>query len=139
MATFVSIRAKVKGVLDGVTKLAFVEDFHDTNLKGFPAATFDVADEDAEFLTNKENLRTVTFEIVLWQELKGRGKDEAKRILDEVAIDVIDAFENDFNLGGEVDWCLPLAGGRGQDGSGSGAVFFQQLNLQCRYKQLVTT
>lgn len=137
MATFVSVRAKVKGVLDGVAKLAFVDDFHNAKITGYPAATFDISDEDAEFITNKENLRTITFQIVLSQEQKGLGKDNAKRILDQVTIDVIDAFESDFSLGGEVDFCLPLAGERGQDNSGAGAVFFQVLNLQCKFIKLI--
>lgn len=138
MATFSSIRAKIKALLDGITELAFVADFHDPNLAGFPAATFDVSDEEGEFLTNKENLRVITYQIVLYQEIEVAKLDDAKRILDVVADAVIDAFENDFNLGGEVDWCLPLAGPRGQFDAANGKVMFQQLSLQCRFTILTT-
>lgn len=138
MATFTSIRAKIKTLLDGITELAFVADFHDPNLTGFPAATFDVSDEEGEFLTNKENLRTITYTIVVYQEIKIIKLSDAKRILDVVADKIINTFENDFNLGGEVDWCIPLAGPRGQFEASNGTVMFQELNLQCRFTILTT-
>ncbi len=138
MATFVSIREKVKAILDGISDLSFVADFHDGNVTGFPAATFDISEETSEFLTNKENLRTITFEIVLQQEIKVAGLGNAKRILDQVTLKVIDAFANDFSLDGEVDWCTPLVGPRGQFEGPSGSIFFQQLNLECRFTFLTT-
>ena len=133
MATFSSIRAKIKTLLEGITELAFVSDFHDPNLTGFPAATFDVSEESGTFLTNRENLRVITYQIVIYQEIKVIGLNDAKRILDVAADAIINAFENDFNLGGEVDWCIPLAGPRGQFEATAGAVMFQQLNLECRF------
>lgn len=138
MATFTSIRAKIKTLLDGITELSFVADFHDPNLKGFPAATFDVSDEEGEFLTNKENLRSITYTIVIYQEVDVIKLDDAKRILDVVADKIVIAFEDDFNLGGEVDWCIPLAGPRGQFEADNGTVMFQELNLQCRFTILTT-
>ena len=136
MATFTSIRTKVKAKLDTVAELAFVADFHDPNIKGYPAATFDVSDETSAFLTNKENLRTITFQIILYQEIKTLGLAETTGLLDAVADKVILAFEKDFSLGGEVQWCIPLAGPRGQFESPSGAVLFQQLTLQCNFSFL---
>ncbi len=133
MATFTSVRAKIKALLDGITELAFVADFHDPNLKGFPAATFDVSDEEGEFLTNKENLRTIIYTIVIYQEVDVIKLPDATRILDVVADKIINAFENDFNLSGEVDWCTPLAGPRGQFEAANGTVLFQELTIQCRF------
>ncbi|KKM78983.1 hypothetical protein LCGC14_1354500 [marine sediment metagenome] len=139
MADFTSIRTKVKANLDAIAELEFVSDFHDADIEGYPAATFDISLEDSEFLTNIENLRTVTFEIVLYQELKTLGLSEAKDLLDKVAIAVVDKFEIDFTLSGEVDWCIPLAGPRGQFESPNGQVFFQTLALQCRFRKQVIT
>ena len=139
MANFSTIRAKIKAILDTITELGFVADFHDANLTAFPAATFDVSVADSEFITNKENLRTITFEIVLYQEVEVLGLAEAKDLLDALAIKVIDAFETDFNLGGEVDWCLPLVGPRGQFESPVGQLFFQTLTIECKFSQLVIT
>jgi len=138
MATFTSIRAKIKTLLEGIAEVAFVADFHDPNLKEFPAVTFDVSDEEGEFLTNKENLRTITYTIVVYQEVDVIKLSDATRILDVVADKIINAFENDFNLSGEVDWCMPLAGPRGQFEASPGTVMFQELNLQCRFTILTT-
>jgi hypothetical protein len=136
MATFTALRAKIKSELDAITELAFVDDIHHENITGFPAVTFDIADENSAFLTNKENLRTVAFSINIYQEIKTIGKEEAKRILDETADIVIDKFEKNFNLDGVVDWCIPLAGPRGQLETSSGAAYVQQLTLQCNFSIL---
>ncbi|KKM92195.1 hypothetical protein LCGC14_1220830 [marine sediment metagenome] len=139
MANFSTIRAKIKANLDTIAELGFVADFHDANLTDFPAATFDLSLADSEFITNKENLRTMTYEIVLYQEVEVLGLAEAKDLLDALAIKVIDLFETDFNLGGEVDWCQPLVGPRGQFKSPIGQVFFQTLTLECKFSKLVIT
>ncbi len=139
MADFATIRNAIKANLDTIAELKFVSDFHDGNITGYPAATFDVSLADSEFLTNKENIRTITYEIVLMQEIETLGLAEAKDLLDNLAIKVIDKFETDFNLGGEVDWCRPLVGPRGQFESESGQVFFQTLSLECKFTKLVIT
>ncbi len=139
MADFVTIRDAIKANLDTIAELEFVADFHDPNITGYPAVTFDVSLADSEFLTNKENLRSITYEIVLMQEIKTLGLAESKDLLDNLAIKVIDKFETDFNLGGEVDWCRPLIGPRGQFGTGDGQVFFQTLSLECKFTKLVIT
>jgi len=136
MADFKSIRAVIKTKLVGISGFAFVADFHDPNITAYPAVTFDIQEEQAEFLTNKENLRTIIYNIVIYQEIKARGIEDAKRIVDERATEVIDAFATDFSLGGEVDWCTPLTGPRGQFEATGGAVFFQQLNIECRFSFL---
>ena len=138
MATFVSIRTKIKAILDGISGFDFVSDFHDVDLTSFPAVTFDIGQESGSFLTNKENQRKVTFNIIIYQEVTTAGLDKAKRIVDERTLEVIDAFANDFSLSGEVDFCTPLAGQRGQFDAGHGKVFFQQLDLECNFTFLTT-
>ena len=141
MATFTSIRSALKTILDGISEIQVVFDYHEENLTGFPAVTFDVAEEAGQFITNKENLRTITFQINIYQEVKVITENEAKRILDVVSDAIITAIESDFNLSGTVDYCLPLAGPRGRfetpDGS---SVFIQQLSIQCNYMtQVIST
>ena len=137
MASFASIRTKIKAVLDSITELSVVKDFHESNLDGFPAATFDVSSNEGEFLTNRENLRTIAYTIVIYQEVTVKTPSEAKDILDVVADKVVETFESqtlgNFDLGGEVEWCIPLVGPRGQFQSPNGLVMFQELSLQCKF------
>ena len=133
MATFTTLRTKIKSVLDSVTELAFAYDFHRADLEGYPAATFDVASEEGIFLTNKENRRTIAYTIVIYQEVTVAGLDTATNILDAAADAVIAAFEAKVDLDGLVDWCLPLAGPRGQFQTPNGLVAFQQLTLTCNF------
>ncbi len=138
MPTPKSIRGKVKTLIDGLSGFGFTSDFHDPNITGFPAITFDIGEQRSVFLTNKENLRSIIFNIIIYQELKNKGLSEAKRIVDERVEVVINAFANDFSLASEVDWCTPLEGNRGQFLSPNGELFFQQLNVECKYIFLTT-
>lgn len=135
MATFSTIRAKIKSGLSTITEIAFVYDFHQPNLEGYPAVTFDVSENTGSFLTNKENLRTINFDIVIYQEITVKGLDEATNILDACADKIVTVFESPTytDLQGEVDWCVPLAGPRGTFQSPQGLVLYQRLSLQCRF------
>ena len=138
MATLVNLRAKIKSELSGISNLQAVHDYHEPNIKGYPAVTFDVSDEASEFLTNKENLEVVTYQIVIYQEIAVAGLNEAKRILDNTADAIKDVFRNNYNLDGVVDYCTPLIGTRGQFENPSGTIMFQQMTLNCYFTKLTT-
>jgi hypothetical protein len=135
MASFSTIRAKIKTALTSITELVFVYDYHEPNLGGYPSVTFDVAENSGAFLTNKENMRTISFDIVIYQEITVKGLDEATNILDTAADKIVTVFESPTygDLQSEVDWCIPLAGPRGTFQSPQGLVLFQRLSLQCRF------
>ena len=138
MPSFASLRTAVAAKLATVTQLAYVYDHHAANLEGYPACTFDVSDSSNEFLTNKDNLRTITFKLVVYQETKVKGLDLATGILDATVDAIISAFENDFALAGAVDWCEPLNGPRNQLQTPNGIVIAQELSLKCFYSSAVT-
>lgn len=131
-----ALRAAIKTKLDGLSTPAFVYDYHEEQLAGYPAVTFDLSDREHDFLTNKENLRAIAFVIVIWQELTIAGQSEATRILDNAVDEIVDAFENDYNLGAIVDWCEPVKGPRGQLPSPAGPVEAQELTLVCNFTHL---
>ena len=135
--TYVSVRAALKAKLDTLTgggqKLVAVFDHHKASLPGYPSITFDVSDTENDFLTNKENLRSIAFQIVIYQEAKIKTLDEATDILDKAADDVVAAIEADFQLGGAVDWCEPLNGPRLQFATPDGLIVTQQLTLKCLF------
>lgn len=126
-----AIRAKVKTTLEGVGDIAFVYDHHRTELEGYPSVTFDISNNANAFLTNRDNLRAIDFQIVIYQETEIKKLDSATDILDTVAQAIINAFEADLTLGGQVHWCDPLIGARNQLETPQGLVVSQQLTLKC--------
>lgn len=131
------IRIAIKNKLQSVSSIAFVYSFHTADLEGYPAATFDLSEIENEFLTNKENLRTFSIKIVLYQEITEKGLDAAEIILNNVADAVVSAIESDLTLGGTVDWCEPLVGPKGTFETSQGLTLFEELTLRCKATVLV--
>jgi hypothetical protein len=138
MATFATIRSAINTKLQTVVgtgkPLVAAYDYHEANLPGYPSATFALSDNDGEFLTNRDNLRTYTYQIFIYQEITVAGLDTAEGILDTAADAVIAAFEADQTLGGVVDWCRPMTGSRQTFETPQGLVRVQQLALRCLYE-----
>lgn len=135
MATFATIRTAINSklaTLVGTGKpLAVVYDYHESNISGYPAVTFAVSDYEGDFLTNRDNLRTYTYQLYVYAEITVAGLDTTEGILDGAADAVISAFESDTTLGGVVDWCGAMAGARQTFETPQGLVRVQQLSLRC--------
>jgi len=136
-ATFATIRAKIKSELEEITDIAFVFDHHRAELDGYPAITFDLSDQENDFLTDAENIRMFSFLIIIYQETTIKNLDEATDLLDNVADQVMDKFEGNFSLDGSVVWCNPLVGTRQMFETPQGLVVTQQMTLKCNFDVLV--
>jgi expansin (peptidoglycan-binding protein) len=113
--TIKTIRTALKTALNVLTgnngKLNYLYDTYDADAEGHPYALFDLSDNEADFLTNKENERIVAWQVVVFTHTS-MGNREAALLLDDITDDIIALLEGDFNLGGAVDWCEPLVGTR---------------------------
>ena len=70
--------------------------------------------------------------IVIHQEMENAGREKALDILCETVDAVLSAFDEDYNLGGVVDFNLALPSGPwGEYTSGNGAVKYAILSLTC--------
>lgn len=136
-ATIATTRAKVKTILEGISDIAFVYDYHESNLGGYPSATFDLSDNEDEFLTNVENVRAYSFQIVIFQETAIKGLAGATALLDKIADLVISEFESNQTLDGIVEWCSPVSGPRQMFDTPQGLVVAQLLTLRCHTAVLV--
>lgn len=127
--SFQSIRAAIQTKLAEVTELAFVYDYHNPNMEGFPCASFDVSDVSDDFLTDKENIRKFAWQVVIYQEITDRGIDAANTLLDGACDAVIQKFEDNLSLGGAVDYCNAVVGNRENIDTPLGLVRAQYLTL----------
>ena len=129
-------RAQLKTLLSTLVgsgqPLAYVYDFANPNIEGYPAVLFDVTNENANTLDDTNNIREITFTIWITQEIQGNGQETAKDILDNAVNQVINILEKKANwtLGNTVDWTIPVVGSRKQYQSPEGLVMVQEIILK---------
>lgn len=136
MATFDinNVRAQIKALLQTVTELAFVYDYANPDVAGYPCAIFDVSNENSEMLDDSNNLRTMTWTIWILQEISVAGEQQAKTILDAAVKKVINILEKKSNdtLSNTVDWIMPIVGRRTHVPTPNGAAFMQEVILNAK-------
>lgn len=136
MATFDinNVRAQIKTLLQTVTELAFVYDYANPDVAGYPCAIFDVSNENSEMLDDSNNLRTMTWTIWILQEISVAGEQTAKTILDAAVKKVINVLEKKSNdtLSNTVDWIMPIVGRRTHVPTPNGAAFMQEVILNAK-------
>lgn len=137
--SFTIIRPLILTKLQGVSQIQFADDKHSSNLTGFPAATFEPSGSENIYLTNAENQRRYAFDIILHQEITKAGRDEAVRILAAAVDAVITAFDTDYRLTNNVDFCMAIPSKWGEYPSGSGSIMYAMMTLVCVKSAIVIT
>jgi hypothetical protein len=127
-------RTQIKSLLQTVTELQYVYDYHNPNVEGYPCAIFDIKEQTSEMLDDSNNLRTTTYVIYIMQEITVAGEQNAKDYLDVVVKNVINVLEKRSNdtLTNTVDWVIPLVGQRSHVQTPNGAAFMQELQLRVK-------
>jgi hypothetical protein len=136
---FQTLRATIETKLNTVSQLATVIAYHTGNIDGFPCATFEPSGNTAELFTNDDNLRRYSFDIIIHQEMKRAGRDKAVDILTKAVDAILTAFDEDFNLGGDCDFCFALPSQWGEYTGDNGAVKYAQITLVCNKEVTVVS
>lgn len=129
--SFTTLRTAIMTKLGTITQLAFVDDKHHSNMTGYPAATFETRGLENIVYTNRDNLRTYQFDIILHQEIFVSGRDEAMRRLNLVIDAVIASFDADYTLGGAIHFAKPLPVEKGEYVTGNGPCFYALMRYEC--------
>lgn len=136
MSTFdpTAVRAQIKTLLQTASELAYVYDYANPDIAGFPCAIFDISNEESEMLDDASNLRTMTFNIWILQEITVKGEQLAKDNLDAAVKNVINILEKKSNdtLANTVDWIMPVIGRRSHVPTPQGAAFMQEIVLRAK-------
>lgn len=129
-----AVRAQIKTLLETATELAFVYDYANPDIAGYPCAIFDVSNENSEMLDDSNNVRTMTWTIWILQEITVKGEQSAKTILDAAVKNVINILEKKSNdtLSNTVDWIMPVVGRRSHIPTPAGAAFMQEIILNAK-------
>lgn len=129
--TFQSLIETIDTKLNTISELALVKKFHTTDLDAYPAATVEMSEDENIVMTTVENLIDYNFDVIIHQEMTVATREEAHRILAGAADAVINAFNEDFTLGGAVDFVRPLTGPKSEYVAGNGPVLFFRLSIKC--------
>lgn len=100
------IETKLKSLKNGTAPIfGDVFKYTDGDFKKFPVALIAEAGGKGEVIDTHRNQRTYNFEIKLYQEqsIAGKSKEEAATIMRSAADAILTAFDQDKDLGGEVD------------------------------------
>lgn len=139
MATFASVFTALDTQLQtlvgtGGNDIVQVKYPHKADLTGFPAITFDVSDNSSDFLTQSDNVETISFQIAIWQTIKIKGEKAATDILNARTDEVVALLRaTDGNMAGAVDWSILSPGRRIRVAVGVGDAYVQFLTFQCFY------
>lgn len=96
-----AILAKLEALEGAGQPFQAVFDFHTLETTGYPYACFEPVEFRAEILDTCRNLRTYTFQILVFQEVtETGGRKEAKEIIVKAMDGVISALDADYTLGG---------------------------------------
>lgn len=110
-----SLSDKLKAIFDdykGANK-PFVEvyDYHTLETTGFPYLTFEPISREAVVSDTCTNLRTYTYQVLIFQEITETGwRNEAKEILIKWVDEIITALDKDYTLSNTVNMVKPVAG-----------------------------
>lgn len=86
-----------------------VLDYHTLDQSGYPYLTFEPNGFVAQIDDTCNNLRTYTFQVLVFQEVtETGGRKEAKEILSKAMTDVINILDENYTLDGAVTRLAPI-------------------------------
>lgn len=135
------ISNKIKQKLEWLTSLATVYDTIEPNKDWYPAVMFEPNTLSSEVQDTCNNLRTISFEAVLIQEIENVpttwwvSKRKAwLEILETAYSDIINAFDEDFTLWWLCDgWVSPTEAQFWEAVLDQWDILFVKFNIQCSY------
>jgi hypothetical protein len=132
--SFVTIKAEIKTILEGIADIQEVFNFDKGTFGGYPAAVVFPSENSADYETTIQNRRQFVFTIRLHQSMEKTGAsdhEKADRILSEVTDQVLDEFDKKFTLNGAVNFCLATPSLWGYQTRESGVVRVAETRLTC--------
>lgn len=140
--SFISIGAAVKTKLLTLVgsgqPLAQVLDYHTDEVSGFPAVTFEASGNENAYVTTVDNVRDYSFDVFVHQEISLAqasggltGRAAANYIVANAVDQIIQAFDEDFTLGGACHMVAAVPSGWGTYLSGKGPTRYAKITIKC--------
>jgi hypothetical protein len=104
----VTIGAAISTIMNSMASLRHVYDSHESQVEGYPAATIEVAEREAEFADTMRNQNTYTYTVRIVQERQTVGTTKAERIVREIADEAIALFDANYKLNNTCNFVMPI-------------------------------
>lgn len=99
--SFISLKQKIKSILQGINTIQQVTDYPNQDFSGFPAVMVRTNGNSSEYETTTENDELYSFSLFVFQIIEGAfTAEKARNILEEMCDTVRDAFDTDEFLNG---------------------------------------
>lgn len=98
--------------LQGLTKIKYVYGYEKGDLSGFPAVTIYSSEYNPQPYDTASDQDVYIFTIHLYQEMDVENPADAETKVDNALVEIMQAFQTDYTLGGVVD-CLYLSAQKG--------------------------
>lgn len=100
--SFVTLNAKIKEKLEGITKIQDVKDDPLSDFSGYPACYIVPTDSESNYDTTIENRRTYNFTVRIFYKVGDSDSEvqEAYNAMRELVDEVLDTFDQDYTLSG---------------------------------------
>jgi hypothetical protein len=99
--SFITIKSKIKSILQGVSKIEQVSDYPNQDFSGFPAVMIRTNGNTSNYETTQENDEIYSFSLFVFQIIEGvYSAEKARNILEEMCDLIRDTFDSDEFLNG---------------------------------------
>lgn len=103
--SFITLKGKIKTVLEGINGIQQVSDYPNQDFKGFPAVVVRTDGNSSDYETTSENSEIYAFSLFVFQNI-GKdapiGQQKARNILEELCDTIRDTFDSNEFLNGVV-------------------------------------
>jgi hypothetical protein len=134
--SFVTLKAQINSKLNALKgaghTLNFVYDEHRTQFEGYPTATFEPSDMTSDYETQGENLRNYVFLVIIYQEMEKTGGGESINVLAGAVDEIVNAFDNDYTLGGNCMLVKATPSRWGVMPTEHGLTRYAELKIECQ-------
>lgn len=97
--SFKTLRPQIGALLETLDKIQEVSNSPKIKFDGYPAAHIVPSDNEADYETTKENVRTYAFLVRIFFETKHGGIENAIEAMEEVVDEVLDLFDQEDQKG----------------------------------------
>lgn len=96
-------KAVIKAKLQGIAGLSLVYGHEKGEILQYPAAMIYATDYNPAYLDTASDRDVLVFTIRLYQEINAQEPEKAEEIVDDILVKIVQAFQQDYRLGGACD------------------------------------
>lgn len=141
--SFITLKSKIKLVLQGVANIHQVSDFPNQDFSGFPSVMVRTNGNTSKYETTTENDEIYSFSLFVFQIIEGAfTAEKARNVLEEMCDNIRDAFDsNEFLIGVSLPSNRVMLGVKptvskiGEDESGKYCI--AEIEVACRISKTV--